>query len=499
MTLTMRTHVALLANAQWRCLWKELRERRWWAICWALALLALSLLMHAQHFCGDTGGTSLWPPTWGALPPLLAGIVGLGGYGSELRRGRALFLFSRAVHWQQLLLAKVLYGAIIILGAPAAACLFRLTCAEPYRHLVTLSHVLAGIGALAWPMALCYLGGLACSVVLPGLAGGVLTIVSIALAYLLALSGGEVIAAFGKPFINDAALFGAPFAMLFFVLLGICWGGMAAARSGLYRDHWQRIKLFAPKCLLTMMLGGLLVLCLPQALANRLFLHWFPARFAGTISPGGSYAMVSAVQHYAICGLDVSSLMGTRYTASRTDCIRLADNKLVRRMPWPKDAAFFGMYNWTWLTDSVAFDRNFSNGNTQHNLIFHANTNSLIVTPPGNVNPFPAPVISPNGQLAVAISNTYDEKRKCSEHCLWLCNLANGYTAEVPINDDPVEDGGYAFACWWESNTAVGSYYRYELTPWPLNAVPRIVHEEVLHVRVPAAVFPQGQSAPLRS
>lgn len=162
-----------------RLLWKEFRERRWWAAGWAISILGISLLLHGQSYCGE----ACYHGDWRYLPLLLAFLVGTGGYSSELKEQH--FIHARPLRWQTMLLAMLLFGAIIILGVPllAALCygLFHL------HHLpcVTLTHLLAGVGAVAYPMLLPFLFGLACSVLVPGLAGGILIAVVIVVSWLL--------------------------------------------------------------------------------------------------------------------------------------------------------------------------------------------------------------------------------------------------------------------------------------------------------------------------
>ena len=115
-----------------------------------------------------------------ALPLLLALLLGAGAYASELTGERATFVFSRPVAWWRMLLAKLIFAAAIIIGATLLAALFyRLAAPAPYRHLATVPHLLAGAWGVAWKLGMLYLFGLACSVVLPGMAGGLLTVTAI--------------------------------------------------------------------------------------------------------------------------------------------------------------------------------------------------------------------------------------------------------------------------------------------------------------------------------
>ena len=159
-----------------RLLWKEFRERRGWFLCWVLCNVLIALCAHGQSFCGE--GSHL-NSGWQVLSLLMAFFVSAGGYTSELEAQRVNFFFSRPLRWHTILLAKLLSSAVLLLGAPLlAAGIFCLMNPE-YAPLMTLPHVLAGVLRFAVPMSLPFLFGLACSAVLPGLAGGFLTAIAI--------------------------------------------------------------------------------------------------------------------------------------------------------------------------------------------------------------------------------------------------------------------------------------------------------------------------------
>ncbi|HEY3379306.1 MAG TPA: hypothetical protein VGL77_17650 [Armatimonadota bacterium] len=474
-----QTRASHHAGPLWRLLWKEFSERRWWAICWALVILAVSLVAHGQRFCGDVG----WM-RWNSLSLVFAGVVGLGGYTGELKRGRALFLFTRAVRWQEVLLAKVLFGAIMLLGVPLlAACIFRLTCPEPYRHFITLPNVLSGIGALARPAALCYLVGLACSVILPGLAGGTLAVISISLAIAVMLCGSELFwwLCYYLKLVNDTTpnielmMGSVRVGILLFAILGVLWGGASALRSGLYRDYVQRVKLFAPRLIFAMLIGGLLGLCLPQSLTERLLLHWYP-RDTNVISPGGSYAIVFYQQRDALFCI-YTGIFGDLSGDLRTEVVRLADHAVLRRMTTEKRDNYLGSYNWYWITDSVAVGN--SSSNTTHNtLLYHPDTGKIIPIAAESIgNP------SPDGRFAVSTEVTREDNPRRYIRHLYFCNLDNGRTADVAT---PVTDDRYCVV-WWESNDIVGYYSSagyYGTVPNKRRHVPPF-REAVHHLRVP--------------
>jgi len=464
-----------------RLLWKEFSERRWWAVCSMLMILAVSLFAHGQRFFSECGwALSPWN-CWNYLPLIFAGVVGLGGFTSELTRGRAFFLFTRAVRWQELLLAKVLFGVIIALTAPAlAACIFRLTCPEQYHPFITMPNLLNGIGTVAGLAAVCYLCGLTCSVILPGLAGGLLTVTSAACTGILVLGGSLLVWWLSyynsKHFTDitpriqlmmDCQIVG----ILFFALIGAWWGGISAS-AALYHDYVQRIKLFAPKFMLSMLIGGLIGVCLPQSLAERWFLR--PQR-KGSLSPGGNYAMVYYRQQFSAFGIDISQLGGSYPVDWHLDFIRLADNTVLN--------PFTYRTNWQWVTDTIAYSpaASYYGKRKFDALLYHLDTGKVIPTEAGY-----AGIPSPDGHLGVAILGvTSSDLHKKSEMMIDFCNLDNGRMARVTIPVG-IDDSSWN-NCWWESNDTVGCYCAQgEYGHPPDKQRHRLAfHEEVHHVHVP--------------
>ena len=332
----------------------------------------------------------------------------MGEYNSELKRGRAFFLFTRAVKWRNVLFAKVLFGTIIIIGTPLlAAGIFYFTCPEPYFHLTTLPNILVGVGLLVWPSMLCYLCGLACSVILPGLAGETLTVTSVALSILLTLVGSvfvEWLFYYFKFFTDmtmriSLIIFGVNVGILLFAIPGIFWGGLTAVCSGLFNNYQQRIKLFVPKLIVSMLIGGFLSLCLPQSLAERLFLRWYPDD-SGIISTGGSYAILSYTQQYTVCGIDIRGLGITGMIDSRKDVIRLADHTVLRRITSKTPQDVLVAYAWSWVSDSVAVGRSVEN-NSNKTVLYHPETGKII---PLATNNIVNGTLSPNGHILIDMS-----------------------------------------------------------------------------------------------
>jgi len=172
-----------------RLCWKELRERRLWLLGWAAGILIVSLYGRGQAFCGEPVGEQYIP--WLLLPLAMGMAAGAGAYSAESLPERARFLFARPVRWQHVLLAKVMLGLAVAVAVPLlAALIFRLAGPEPYRPLVTMETVLAGAWPVTAALMIGYLLGLACSLMLPGAAGGVLMaalVITLWVAYLVLL------------------------------------------------------------------------------------------------------------------------------------------------------------------------------------------------------------------------------------------------------------------------------------------------------------------------
>lgn len=480
-----------ISNSLWSMLWKECCERRWWAACWVLVIVSVSLFANGQNFCNDAGW-AIQP--WNYLSLLFAGIVGLGGYSSELKRERAFFLFTRAVHWSVVLLAKILFGVIMILAAALlAALIFRLTCAEPYRHFVTLPHVLSGVGTLALPTVLCYFAGLAGSVILPGLAGGALTVIStIGITILLVFVDSALTLRLCenlllvKDFTSkiDLTMLCGRVGMLSFAIVGIVWGALSVVRDGLYRDFFHRIRLFAPKFILTMLGGWLVGICLPQVLAEQHFLRWNHNISYDLISPGGSYAIISYDQNYSVFGIDARLLGENTLLDYRTDVIRLEDNSVVvSNLARNKHDKSISSIEWDWITDTIALgqtiaSRQDNEGTPRESLIYHADTNTFITLTTRKYVNIGTP--SPDGRLMV---NIYDSEEKSAQtkktylRHIYLYNLMNGHTKDIII---PLGNNRAYSHFWWESNDTVayyiynGNYYEPHTMRLPLLEVKKL-------------------------
>lgn len=158
-------------------LWKEWQERRLWLLLWAVAEVGTGVIAQTQSPFGMQ--QSVWELTasWLPLPTVLALLAGLGAYGSELTGARASFLYSRALSWKQVLLAKVLLGLTAVVGAPLLTAVIQCLCAPAqYRPFMTPAHLLLGMLWVILLTGIAFFIGLGCSIVLPGLAGSALAL-----------------------------------------------------------------------------------------------------------------------------------------------------------------------------------------------------------------------------------------------------------------------------------------------------------------------------------
>lgn len=156
-----------------RFFWKEWRERALWFTLWVLSVVVLAALGVGQRFTGNFGDST----EWFMLPVGLALLAGLLGYSSELRGERATFLYSRALLWKPLLAAKVLSGLMVtVLAVTLGAVACYLAIPEAYHMVVTPTSLAAGAAEMAAFTGVAYLLGLCCSIVLPGLAGSIITL-----------------------------------------------------------------------------------------------------------------------------------------------------------------------------------------------------------------------------------------------------------------------------------------------------------------------------------
>ncbi|HOF86500.1 MAG TPA: hypothetical protein PLZ36_00165 [Armatimonadota bacterium] len=350
-----------------RLLWKELRERGWWGLAWAAAILGVALFAHGQAFVGDRAEMAL---PWYLLPLTLALLTGAGGYASDTAHGRAGFLCARPVSPWQILGGKLLFGALVAFGVPLlAAAIFYGTCDAVYRPFVTLPHVLAGVGDIGGKMGACYLLGLASSLVVPGVLGSLLTlssvfIVAFAAAILSQLYLSAHQFAYIHPFaptssaVDPQAAFTHE-ARALALLVAVALGGVIAviaaaaplARVGLTLDTGERIKRFV---------GAFLPIYAGLWLAGALLpVRWLAPALLRTemtvaaVSPSGQYAFV--VHQRRFNPLGTANDLSADTFGSWGTVVALDSASVVAPVP-----AYGGdpreiFYHWWWAPDDTAF------------------------------------------------------------------------------------------------------------------------------------------------
>jgi ABC-type transport system involved in multi-copper enzyme maturation permease subunit len=449
-----------------RLLWKELRERWPWALCWAAVILVAALPGHGQSFCGDFHLTYLG---WALLPGLFAVLVGANAYSAEITRTRMFFTFSRPISWQALLTAKLLFAAIIACGIPLlAAVYFRFTCAEPYRAFATVLHLLAGVGLLAGILLVGYLTGLACSVVIPGVAGGILVLVTL-LAFLaagLALNGTDT---------EDLRQLGQVVALYAGTIIAIIVAGLSLTRFGIVLDVHERIKRFALCYAPVLAACWLLFTLMPLRAVDQLLLRWHPV--ITHVSPDGDYALVDWGNR-SIFSTEMSNSMsnsnrGGMEFGERAEVIRLDDGAITMQLPVnsadpkaPSSAPNY-LWEWHWLSGHRAYytmpERISNNGATAGVIkpsivILDAATGKQLEVPapsgwmPPSQSPFGDYLIS-EIELNALPNHEYNHNNNHATN-LYFLNTTTGQVTSTTIANYL----GLNF--WWMSNTRIG--YRAE-------------------------------------
>jgi len=334
-----------------RLLWKEFRERRWWALAWALVILGISLFGHGQSFYGER---AILTSPLQALPCVIGLLVGAGAYAGELARSQSVF--SRPIDWRILLGSKLLFAAAICLGAALLATVNTwIVEPAPYRHLATPSNMLLGALGVVWLYWLFYLLGLTCSTVISGLAGGILTLVAAFLPLIaaMALLEAYIPGWYGSSpssIANNLHLYAGRGGWFVGAWLGITVAGLLMTRFALVLSNDERIKRFTLIYLPIFLICGIAGLLLPPRLTARLFLH----REVGStyVSPQGQYALVTEVRRpFNFVYLPISN-PGASFGSARY-LVRMRDRQ---RLPVPTIDIEWEQWNWNWewITDKIA-------------------------------------------------------------------------------------------------------------------------------------------------
>ncbi|MHB9023800.1 MAG: hypothetical protein ACYC7E_06430 [Armatimonadota bacterium] len=308
-----------------RLLWKEWNERWIWLLMWALAVIITAALGVGQRGLGKETAQS----SWAMLSALFALLAGLGAYGSELVGERATFLYSRALSWKQLFFTKVLLGLAVALLAPVlGAIAFRLAAPAEFHPFMTPAALALGALEMAGISGAAYLIGLGCSIVFPGLAGGLLTI--------LLWWGG--IAAIGFS-IYEIAPDTAPFFIAVFCLSSPFFAGIVLARFGLTVRRSIRLIRFAMIVLIFAFVG--IILDFVPPIQRRLQAWQNDNGFQDiSISPSGTFASIEqrsaekklrywlrlADSSRFALSPDIEGYWQTQWTAN--DCLLIEDNAI---------------------------------------------------------------------------------------------------------------------------------------------------------------------------
>lgn len=333
-----------------RLLWKEFNERRWWVLVWGLAILGVSLFGKGQAFYGERGmAFSPFLP----LPLVIGLLIGAGSYAGELARSQSVF--SRPITPRALLVAKLLFAGIVCLGAPLLAGVIAwLTVSDTMRHLMSPWTLLSGALGVAWLYGLCYLFGLTCSVVIPGYAGGILTLAVVCLPLIAVLGGSGLLEGMGSfGYGQDGTLQSLNYysdnaGWIFGCWLGVTCAGLSISRFALVLSKEERVKRFTFVFVPLFLASGVIGVLLPVEVGARLFMHWEVA-YAG-VSPTGKYALVSEERQPYTFGF--IGAPGEYYGAFGDEryLVRMRDRRRIQELP--NELNYWG---WIWVTDEIAY------------------------------------------------------------------------------------------------------------------------------------------------
>jgi len=387
-------------------LWKEWQERRIWLLLWAVAEVGVGVFAHTQSPFGsfEPNGS-----TWILLPGALALLAGLGAYGSELAGGRAAFLYTRALSWKQVLLAKLLPGVAVLVGAPfISACILRLSAHAPYTHFMTPVNLLSGA---LWMMSftgMAFFAGFGCSIVLSGLAGSILVLFGF----------------FGAVFLGStllAKVSGYPSEVFLGYIVTPLLAVVVLARFGITLSPGARLRRFALAVLIPLIIissaGFLPALRKNNRLAERIV-------SVQIVSPSGESAF--ARRWY-------DAWKGYWFDLRNKRLLPLPENQfflawasnecLITQTIDPVTGKISDGCLLTWLDHGQLRSHRFESGGTRH------------------------PYASPDGQKVLLLTG--------KDFCVF--DLRTGTTQRFPVtwpnNSKASKEGA---DCWWQSNDVIG-------------------------------------------
>lgn len=208
-----------------KLLWKELREKWIWLTPLSASVIVPILFGDRYYFLGDV------QTPWQMLSFCTALVFGASAYSSELAGGTADFVYSRPVSWKKLLAAKLIVSVeILLMTTIMAACIYRSVCPEQYIRFAGLSHMAKGVGIATLSMGAGYLLGFLCSVVLPGMFGGLLVLI------VVLISGALEFMIYDQLKVNPASLWS-----IYFRFIGSAVATLLIARFGLTLPTNRRV------------------------------------------------------------------------------------------------------------------------------------------------------------------------------------------------------------------------------------------------------------------
>lgn len=303
-------------------LWKELRERRLWLLPLLLSTLAVVLLRCGYTFCG-------FPNNYIIPSAFLALLFGMTTYSGELGTGTVDFLYAKPASWKKVLLAKLIVGlGFVVATALAATAVYRLMLPGVYADFAGPLELAKGTGLAIAVMGVPYLFGFACSVVLPGMVGGVLVFLSVSVLCGMLYGLFERTAKVGRT-MEDA--------VFLTIVLAACFvASLAAAvfttRFGLTLGLATRVRRH-----ILVMLPVLALTIVPTA--HLVHASWDQEQlYDGSVSPDGRYEILVRYIGLHRRNLDPWDRMSL---AGEAILVRLADGSSVKLGP--------DRTNWEWV------------------------------------------------------------------------------------------------------------------------------------------------------
>jgi len=371
-------------------LWKEWRERRIWLLCWGALISGIIACGAGSYFLGSPNSDIGWATPWLMI---ISMFVGAGAYASELAPGRAAFAYSRPVSWQALLLSKLLPAlACAVAAVVLGVLLFRLLCPAPYLPFISAGHLALGALQLCWMVAGNYLCGLACSVVLPGIAGGVLTLTC---TVLIMFAAGMIINLL--PEVDGSFWFYCGWQC------GVLLAAMLLLRFGVTLPTPMRIARYARYYLLVTGCAVLLALALPEHRLATMLGQYHVDEI--NTSPSGRYALVSYPKSATIPTLITSLTISGGTTMQYL--LRLSDGAA-----WKPN---FPTY--CWASDALCYY--YESGSGSHRLFTHRlDARGSLTSQQLNIGPTfkdPLTVLSPDQRYLLIVEPGGEHRLACVE------------------------------------------------------------------------------------